>query len=108
MKKRPKTKKRGVVEKIIKPPHPNIPEKAQISINDADDLYKEIRVDNVLKNEKGEKVKLKEQAEVDVIIEATKIRPSRKRKRTRRIDPSASPSLPATLAASLEPSALPT
>lgn len=72
MKKRPKAKKHGVVEKIIKPPHPTLPEKAQIAIDGAEDLYKEIRVDNILKDEKGETVKLKERAEVDVIIEADK------------------------------------
>lgn len=72
MNKKSKVKKRGVVEKIIKPPHDSIPEKAQIAIDGADDLYKEIRVENVLEDEKGNKVKLKERAEVDVVIEAEK------------------------------------
>lgn len=36
----------------------------------ADHLYREIRVPNTLENENGEKVKLKEGAEVDVKIEA--------------------------------------
>jgi hypothetical protein len=69
-KKRSKTRKRGVVEKIIKPPHPSVPEKAQIAIEGADELYKEIRVENVLEDETGEKVKLKEHAPVEVVIEA--------------------------------------
>jgi hypothetical protein len=66
--KKPKTKKPGVVRKIIK--HPMEPEKAEISIAGADDLYREIRIENKLENEQGEKVKLKQGAHVDVIVEA--------------------------------------
>jgi len=61
----------GTVEKIIKPPVPDLPEKAQISVEGADDLYKEIRVENSLTNEKGEEVKLKEGAKVEVTLEAS-------------------------------------
>lgn len=68
--KKPRVKKRGVVEKIVKAPHPNIPEKAQIAVEDADHLYREIRIENTLETENGEKVKLKEDAPVDVVIEA--------------------------------------
>lgn len=68
MTKKPKTKKPGVVRKIIK--HPMEPEKAEISIAGADDLYREIRIENKLENEQGEKVKLKQGAHVDVIVEA--------------------------------------
>jgi hypothetical protein len=68
--KKPRTKKRGRVEKVLKSPHPSIPEKAQIEIEDADHLYKEIRIDNTLEDDKGRKVKLKENAPVDVVIEA--------------------------------------
>jgi len=46
------------------------PEKAQIDIQEADELYKEIRVENVVTDENGEKAKLKPGTEVDVIIEA--------------------------------------
>jgi len=60
----------GVVEKIVKPITPSEPEKAQIAIQGADDLYKEIRVENTLKNAAGEKVRLKPGAEVDVTVEA--------------------------------------
>jgi hypothetical protein len=60
----------GTVEKIIKPPIPEMPEKAQISVEGADDLYKEIRLENSLTNEKGEEVKLKEGAKVEVTLEA--------------------------------------
>lgn len=67
---RQKKKLHGTVEKIIKPIHPNEPEKAQIAVEEAEDLYREIRVENVLAGENGEKARLKPQAEVDVIIEA--------------------------------------
>lgn len=60
----------GTVEKIIKPISPDVPEKAQIAVEGAEDLYKEIRIDNVLEDEKGKKVKLKQGAEVEVTVEA--------------------------------------
>jgi hypothetical protein len=65
-----KKKLRGRVEKIITPLDPKEPDKAQINIKDADHLYQEIRVENTLEDEKGEKVSLKPGAEVDVVIEA--------------------------------------
>lgn len=45
----------AVVEKILKPITPNEPEKAQIAIQGADDLYREIRIENSLENSAGEK-----------------------------------------------------
>ena len=60
----------GTVEKIIKSPHPSVPEKAQIAVEGADDLYREIRIENVLKDENGQEVALKEGAPVDVTIAA--------------------------------------
>jgi hypothetical protein len=60
----------GTVEKIIPSPHPSEPEKAQIGVNDGDDLYKEIRIENVLQDENGNEVALKEGAEVEVTVEA--------------------------------------
>jgi hypothetical protein len=68
MTKKRKTKKPGVVEKIIK--QPSQPEKAQITLVDGDDLYKEIRIENKVNNENGEPAKLKPGAVVDVIVEA--------------------------------------
>jgi hypothetical protein len=59
----------GTVEKII-PPMAGEPEKAQIAIEKADDLYREIRVENKLEDKDGKKVGLKEGAQVDVTIEA--------------------------------------
>ncbi len=60
----------GKVEKIIRPLNPDKPEKAQINVEGAEDLYREIRIDNVLQNEKGETVHLKPGAEVEVTVEA--------------------------------------
>jgi|HubBroStandDraft_6_1064221.scaffolds.fasta_scaffold163388_2 hypothetical protein len=62
---------RGTVDKIL--PANNIgPEKAQISVSDAEHLYKEIRVPNILQDENGNKVGLKLGAHVEVTIEAGK------------------------------------
>jgi len=63
-------KLRGTVQKIIKPAIQGQPEKAQINLEDADDLYREIRVENVVTGENGEQAGLKPGAEVDVIVEA--------------------------------------
>jgi hypothetical protein len=70
LRKKPKAVKAGWVRKIIKPVHPSLPEKAEIELREADDLYREIRIDNELEDENGKKVKLKEHAEVDVVVEA--------------------------------------
>ena len=67
---KPKAVKPGTVEKIIPSPDPEIPEKAEIAVEGADDLYKEIRIENTLHDEKGRKVKLKKGAQVEVIVEA--------------------------------------
>ena len=60
----------GTVEKIIPPPHPSEPEKARIGVQGADDLYREIRVENTLQDENGNQVALKEGSKVEVTIEA--------------------------------------
>lgn len=65
-----KRKMRGTVQKVIKPIIPTEPEKAEIIVDGADELYREIRVENVVTDEKGETRKLKAGADVDVIIEA--------------------------------------
>jgi len=49
---------------------PSEPEKAQIGIEEADELYREIRVENVVTDEKGKNARLKVGADVDVVIEA--------------------------------------
>ncbi len=64
----------GKVEKIIKAhPHSGEKEKAQIEVEGADHLYKEIRVPNRLKDAAGNTVKLKPGAEVEVRIEADSV-----------------------------------
>lgn len=70
-KKKASTKLPGTVEKIIKP-HPNSeePEKAQIAVEGADHLYRELRIPNKLSDENGNHVKLKEGTEVEVKIES--------------------------------------
>jgi hypothetical protein len=67
---KPSTTLPGTVQKVIKPIDPHAPDTAEIAIEGAEDLYREIRVENTLTNEKGEKVALKEGAPVDVTIEA--------------------------------------
>lgn len=70
MKKRPKTTRPGTVQKIVKSIYPGEPEKAQIVVEGADHLYRELRVENTLTDEKGHEVSLKEGADVEVIVEA--------------------------------------
>jgi hypothetical protein len=60
----------GTVKKVIPPIHPSMPEKAEISVDGADELYREIRVENTLNDERGNEVSLKPGAEVQVTIEA--------------------------------------
>jgi hypothetical protein len=62
----------GTVEKIVKSPASGVPEKAQIAVEGADDLYREIRIENKLTHKNGDEVRLKEGAEVDVTVEADK------------------------------------
>jgi hypothetical protein len=60
----------GTVEKIIKSAIPNEPAKAQIALEGADHLYREIRIDNTLTRENGDEVSLKPGAQVEVTVEA--------------------------------------
>jgi hypothetical protein len=60
----------GTVQKIIKSPHPDLPEKAEIAVEGADELYREIRIENTLTDEKGNEVQLKPGAQVEVTVEA--------------------------------------
>jgi hypothetical protein len=70
MSEKPATTLPATVEKIIKSPSPSEPEKAQIVVEGADHLYRELRIENTLQDENGEKVSLKPGAEVEVTIEA--------------------------------------
>ena len=70
--KRARRKLPGTVQKIVKPFHDGATEKAEISIHDADHLYREIRIENKLEDDQGKQVRLKEGAQVEVSIEADK------------------------------------
>jgi hypothetical protein len=60
----------GTVEKVIPSVHESLPEKAQIAIEGADDLYGEIRIENTLTDENGNDVRLKQGAKVEVTVQA--------------------------------------
>jgi hypothetical protein len=60
----------GTVEKIIPALGDAVPEQAQISVEGAEELYREIRVENTLIDPDGNEVKLKKGAEVEVKIAA--------------------------------------
>ena len=76
----PKKRKklRGSVQKVIKPRVPGQPEKAQIEVHDAEDLYREIRVENVLTDDEGKRDQLLPGEEVDVTLEAEIHSPKKK------------------------------
>ena len=59
MAEKPKTTLPGTVEKIIPRVFNREPEKAQIAVEGAEDLYKEIRIENKLTDESGQEVRLK-------------------------------------------------
>jgi len=65
-----KTTLPGTVEKIVPSFHDQEPEKAQIAVEGADHLYREIRIENKLVDERGQEVRLKPGAEVEVTVEA--------------------------------------
>jgi hypothetical protein len=67
---RKRKKLRGYVQKVINPIVPGLPEKAQIEVHEAEDLYREIRVENALTDDEGNKVRLRAGEEVDVTVEA--------------------------------------
>src|SRR5689334_11045498 len=69
----PMTKRKtlhGSVKKIIKPVTPSEPEKAEIDIHEGDELFREIRIENVVTDENGKKDKLQQGEDVDLIVEA--------------------------------------
>ena len=69
---KPKTKRPGKVKKLISSPVPGVPEKAEIAVEGADHLYREIRIENTLTDADGQEVKLKQGAHVEVIVEANR------------------------------------
>ena len=60
----------GTVERIIQSRDPSIPEKAEISVEGADELYQEIRIANTLTDEHGDEVRLEKGTVVEVTVEA--------------------------------------
>jgi hypothetical protein len=69
-KKKAATTLRGKVQKII-PDFLSIDsEQAEIEVERAEPLYREIRIENKLQDEEGKEVGLKPDAQVDVTIEA--------------------------------------
>lgn len=60
----------GTVQKIIKPRVSSEPERAQIVVEGAGHLYKELRIENALTDESGNRFYLKPGAKVQLIVEA--------------------------------------
>jgi hypothetical protein len=60
----------GTVQKIIKPRVSCEPERAQIVVEGADHLYKELRIENTLTDAAGNRVHLKPGAKVQLTVEA--------------------------------------
>jgi len=70
MNQKPSSTLPGTVEKVIKSRFSNEPEKAQIALEGADHLYRELSIENVMTNENGDEVSLKPGAQVEVTVEA--------------------------------------
>jgi hypothetical protein len=60
----------GAVDKIIPPPRPSQPEKAQIAVQGADHRYRDLRIENTLTDEHGDDVRLKKGERVEVTVTA--------------------------------------
>ena len=60
----------GTVDKIIPPPRPMQPEKAQIAVDGAHRPHQNLRIENTLLDENGDNVKLKKGAHVEVKVTA--------------------------------------
>ena len=66
----PSTTLHGTVEKIITSRVSSEPEKTQKSVNGADDLYKQLRIENTLTDDGGNEVRLKRGATLEITVEA--------------------------------------
>jgi len=66
----PSTTLVGRVEKIITSPIPSEPERAQIAVEGAEHLYKELRIENALTDASGNQFELKVGAKLEVTVEA--------------------------------------
>jgi uncharacterized protein YfaS (alpha-2-macroglobulin family) len=65
---RPSVTMPGIVNRIIPSPSARRPEKAQISVDGADRLYRDLRIENSLLDEHGDDVKLMKGARVEVTV----------------------------------------
>jgi hypothetical protein len=70
MPQKPQITKPGAVKKIIKSRFPDETEKAEIEVENADPLYKEIRIENSMEDQDGNRLKLKIGAHVSVTFDA--------------------------------------
>jgi hypothetical protein len=70
MRKKPSVTLPGTVEKIIPPSAPWEAETVQIRVESADELYREVRIENTLTDETGEKDSLTLGSPVEVTISA--------------------------------------
>jgi len=66
----PRTTLIGRVEKIIESRVPSEPQRAQIAVEGADQLYRELRIENTLTDARGNAVRLRAGAKVEVTVEA--------------------------------------
>jgi hypothetical protein len=65
----PSTSMPGKVDKIIRSPSPNKPEKAQIAVDIPEkQRHRDLRIENALVDEHGDDVKLKKGAQVEVTV----------------------------------------
>jgi hypothetical protein len=71
----PNTAMPGTVDKIIPSPRPSQPEEAQIAVARADRAHRDFRIENLLTDEHGDDVKLKEGAHVEVTVTTKDIKP---------------------------------
>jgi hypothetical protein len=60
----------GTVDRIIPPPRPSQPGKAQIAVDEADHGYRDLRIEVTLTDEHGDDVRLKKGAHVEVTVTA--------------------------------------
>jgi hypothetical protein len=60
----------GTVQKLLSSNFDGVSEKAEITVKGCDELYRELRIENALKNADGDNVRLKEGAEVELTIAA--------------------------------------
>jgi hypothetical protein len=66
----PSTTRPGTVKEIFPSLRPSQPEKAQIAVHEADDKYRDLRIENKLTDEHGDDVRLKKGARVEVTVTA--------------------------------------